>query len=71
MGHWSSKFQFGFMGRSHSPLHTFTKFPGIHKKLHQHRPQTAQVSKKITCQLCVMRIGFFGSRVWVCAASCP
>ena len=27
--------------------------------------------KKITCQLCVMRIGFSGSRVWVCAVSCP
>ena len=27
--------------------------------------------KRITRQLCVMRIGFFGSCVWVCAVSCP
>ena len=27
--------------------------------------------KLITCQLRAMRIGFFGSRVWVCAESGP
>ena len=34
-------------------------------------PKQHKFQKK-TCQLCVMRrIGFFGSRAWVCAVSCP